>query len=355
MLFESAAVGTPLLSICIPQHNRTSFLLVLLRAIRRQRFRQVEVCVSDGGSTDGRHPEIISFLEDSGLAFRYRRSEQNLRYDLNLRLSLDLARGRYCMLFGNDDTLADSNALTFLSESLACWDFPEVALTNYLELSTGRTMRRVSRTGILGAGPETALANFRNFSFVSGIVLERERAQRVRTERWDGSEMYQMYLGCRIVALGGRLLGIEQVLVHKDVQIRGEVADSYARKPRVPCCGILPRRLPLSQYAAVALDAITGSTNRVDRELYARQLLQQVLLFTYPPWLVEYRQVQSWRFALEVALGMNPEILLQGGKVSSFVRAYLWSLYLAVNVAGLLVPGRLFAALRPWLYRWAKH
>src|SRR5207253_6310052 len=88
----------PYFSICIPQYNRTDFLLAALRTIDKQDFRSFEICISDDVSTDGRHEEIIHYLEASGMAFCYVRQASNQRYDANLRAAISFAHGRYCFL-----------------------------------------------------------------------------------------------------------------------------------------------------------------------------------------------------------------------------------------------------------------
>ncbi len=351
---EHSPGAPPLFSICIPQYNRTSFLLVLLRSIHEQTCRETEICVSDGGSDDGREPEILRALAETRLPFSYAHSETRLPYDANLRSSIGLARGQYCLLFGNDDALATPDSLARLAIILKEWRLPEVAIVNYLELGSGTIMRRVNRTAIMGSGPEVALAHFRTLSFVSGILLKRDLAQISATEMWDGSEMYQMYLGSRILAAGGRLLGIDEVLVHKDVQVEGEQVDSYARKPWRDDTGVHEIRLPLCQYARVAFDALLPYLDSEQRSHFAWRILKQVLVFTYPPWLVEYRRVRTWRFAAGVALGMRPRNLLLASELSGRARWHARAVYLAMTLAGLFVPHRLFRTLRPWLYELAK-
>jgi len=75
-----------------------------------------------------------------------------------------------------------------------------------------------------GSGAETAALNFRNFAFVSGILLARELAQKHATEKWDGSEMYQTFLATRIIAEGGRLLGVADAIAAKSIQIPGKTS-----------------------------------------------------------------------------------------------------------------------------------
>lgn len=351
---EHAGPEAPFFSVCIPQYNRTSFLLKSFETFSRQTFRDFEVCLSDGGSTDGRHQEVVKFLEGSSLFFRYRRHERNLPYDPNLRASMALARGRYCLLFGNDDMLASDTALGTLHDQVLRHGCPEVVIPNFRQCGTGEQVRRMPITGILGAGAAVALANFRNFSFVSGILLLRTAAERHATDRWDGSEMYQMYLGCRMLAEGGRLLGIDCALVLKDIQVPGEQVDSYARRPVVRGWRIEERRLPLGQFAQVAFDAIAPFVDPAQRQRCARSIFRQTLIFTYPPWLIEYRRVQSWPYALGVALGMRPRNLLDAVPAEVGTRLYVSWLYVLATAAGLLMPRALFQRLRPRLYAFAK-
>ncbi len=356
-LFERSRVDDPVFSVCIPQFNRTSFLIRSLERFAEQTFQSLEICISDGASTDGRYEEIVEMLEGSNLSYRFRRSEKNLQYDPNLRAALALASGRYCLLFGNDDMLATVDELRFLHDKLAAHDFPEVAITNFASQKTGACDRRIRASGILGAGPKAATAHFRDFSFVSGVLLARDGVNRHETDRWDGSEMYQTYLGTRILAEGGRLLGIEEIVVAKDLVIQGlDAGGHYASRPKVSERWVRERPLPLNLYAQVAIDAILPSArNEAEQDRIMRRVCKQVLLFTYPPWLVEYRRVQSWRFAAGVALGMRPRRLLGPFRPGFGTRLYLTVLFALVTVAGLFVPAALYRQLRTRLYSFAKN
>src|SRR3989338_3064292 len=102
---ERLLIEKPFFSICIPQHNRTSFVIEALKSLTTQSFRNFEVCLSDDCSTDGREEELVCFLRASGLSFIYRKRDKNGRYDANLRAALAMACGEYCFLLGNDDCL----------------------------------------------------------------------------------------------------------------------------------------------------------------------------------------------------------------------------------------------------------
>lgn len=344
----------PVFSVCIPQHNRTSFVIEACKSLRAQTFRRFEICVSDDCSTDGRQDEVIDFLNASGCSFAYARQPRNLRYDGNLRASISLARGEFVFLLGNDDCLARPTTLEELYEHIRAAGDVSAVLTNYEEFASGKRIARIGGTRIVGFGPNVAARTFRNFSFVSGVILNTTGAHAQATSRWDGTEMYQMFLAARMIAAGGQLLYVDTVAVRKDVQVPGEHVDSYALWPRVDPCPIVERHLPVGRIGQLIADALAPYESPAERERSIERIARQLYLFTYPFWLVEYRRVQSWRYALGVCLALRPRHSLAGLPVSRFAFIRLSALFWASSVAALALPAPIFSALRGSLYRLAK-
>ena len=166
----------PFFSICVPQFNRTSFLIEACRSIFSQTFRDIEICISDDRSTDGRALELLDVLESHDIPFRYCCQPQNTRYDGNLRSAIDLAQGQFCFLLGNDDALASATVLKELHDRMLRFERPGVVITNYKDYKSGQTIRRVKEDQLFGAGPAVVVQSFRTFSFVSGVVLDAARA-----------------------------------------------------------------------------------------------------------------------------------------------------------------------------------
>lgn len=345
---------TPFFSICIPQYNRTSFLIEACKSLDVQTFREFEVCISDGGSTDGRENELLNYLKASRLSFVYQRNENNLRYDTNLRASLALAQGQYCILHGNDDSLAGPETLQQLFDCIKKYGSTGVMITNFEDWRTGKLTRRIRMTGIIGTGPSVAAAHFRNVSFVGGVLLDRAEAQKLATDKWDGSEMYQMYLMARIIATGKPLLLTELSTVRKDIQIPGESVDSYTKRARLAPCAIETRVLPLAHIGPLISDAITPVLTNSNRDRVLRKVFQQLYYFTYPYWLVEYRRVQSWKYALGVCLGIKATHDLRAVGLSLTCRVWLKSLFWTTSLMALLVPMWLFKACHERLFSLAK-
>lgn len=351
---ERRGPAEPFFSVCIPQYNRTSFLLETLRSFRNQSVRNFEVCISDDLSPDNRQAEIIEFLEAGDFDFCFAQREINGRYDANLRSAISLARGRYCFLMGNDDATANATTLAELQRDIELAGHPAVCVTNFADFATAKPHRRVLGDGVRGSGPSVAVKQFRNFSFVSGVILDRRRAQAHETAAWDGSEMYQTFIASRILGEGGAFLGVDRVAVRKDIAIPGETVDAYSRWKRLDPCPLVERKLPLCKLGQVVAAAIAPYGDSRSQRHWNARIVAQLLCFTLPFWIFEYRRVQSWKYAAGVCLGMRVRNLAAGMPLGAFSRFGLCLVHVAVSVIGLAVPIRCFDLLKRPLYALAK-
>ncbi len=345
--------AAPFFSVCIPQYNRTGFLIEACRVLALQTCRDFEVCISDDCSPEARHADIISNLENLGLAFTYSQRESNGRYDKNLRSALELAKGTYCFLMGNDDCLADPGVLAGLKSRLLANPEVGVVITNYEEYAEPIVYRRVTRTKITAGGPDIASRVFRNFSFVSGVVLRRDRALAHTTTVWDGSEMYQMYLGCRILAEGHALMEVDEVAVRKGIVLAGQMVESYATKAVEEHRGTIEIVQPFTRLGGLVCCAIEPYAGG-RRGWLALTVFGQVLCFPYPFWIMEYRRVRSWRYSRGISLGMRPRHLFAEYQPPPIARLVLTCLYGVVTSIALVMPQRLFFETTPALRRFAK-
>lgn len=345
---------SPFFSICIPQHNRTSFLIQALESFRDQRFQDFEVCISDDCSNDGRTDELIQFLHSSGMHYEFKRQKVNLRYDGNLREAIGLASGRYILLMGNDDSLASSGVLGSLHTLLQSCPSAGVVVTNFADYKSGAVNVRVKKAQTLKGNRSVAALNFRNLAFVSGILLHRERAQHHATLRWDSSEMYQVFLAGRILSEGFDLIHSTQIAVLKDIHIGGELVDNYARRPVLKPCPIQERRTPLVKLGQVACDALLAGSAKRPSGALKFLVFAQILAFTYPFWIFEYRRVQSWRYAAGLCLGMRMANQLEGVSLAPMYSLALRAMFCIVTAFGLCTPLWIFDRVRPILYQIAK-
>jgi len=344
----------PFFSICIPQYNRTDFLIKACESFASQTFQNFELCISDDCSNDGKREGLLDYLRNSGLTYSYAPLKNNLRYDGNLRSAVALSSGQYLLLMGNDDGLSNNDVLRKIREDLLHFQPVAVAITNYRDIPSGRVVRRISTHGLIGSGPAVAVSTFRNYSFVSGIVLDGDGARREATDKCDGSEMYQMYLGTRLIAAGGQFLAIDKVCVDKDLQIENQVVDSYRLKPKADRYPIVERPLPMGRLLEVVAAGLEPFHQGAARENNLLNIASQLYRYTFPFWIVEYRRIQSWQFAVGVLFALRPTRLAQSSPLSAWATLQLWLMYIPSAVAAIAIPIRLFDALHARMYEIAK-
>ncbi len=90
------------LSCCIPSYNRAKFLPDLLESIVLQYDERIEIVICDNGSTDETEQVALEWQKKYPRIV-YERIEKNIGPDRCFIRSVELARGTYCWLMGDDD------------------------------------------------------------------------------------------------------------------------------------------------------------------------------------------------------------------------------------------------------------
>lgn len=341
------AGSTPFITIAIPHYKHRRYLEVVLDSIFAQDDDRLEIVISDDQSPDDSDAVIPDLLQRSGRPFRYYSQPQNLGYDGNVRFCLAAAQGHYVMLLGNDDALAGPTSISQIATALAALDFPAVAFTNYCDWASGEPTQRALHTQRLGAGPETAVQFFRSFSFVAGLIFDQATARQHETDRWDRSVYYQIYLASRIIACGGPLAALDIMAVRKDVRIDDQHVFNYAVKWADAPWSFQPRHTGMESVIRVTVDAVVPLLPEDQHSRTIRQIVQQILTVTYPFWLMEYRRVANWSFAVGVAREMWPgKLLREYSTLSLSDRLKLWGRYMAATLGGLLLPQTWFERVK---------
>jgi len=341
------------ISICIPQYNRIEYLKINLEKIALQKKANIEVIISDDASTDDTELQIAEIQETFPFPLLYYRFDQNQGYDRNLRKSLELANGEYCIILGNDDTLADEFALNRLVIFLKKNDMPEVGFCNSADyLNINDIQVRASKTAVIGTGKAIALKYYSSFSFVAGIILKKSAFDNVNTSKLDGSIYVQIYLACVIILNGGRLFTIQDTLVLKDVRVDNNIANSYLDNlPRLKKeYKVLDAGLP--SYAFVCATAFKDSG--ITDQLYYYKVVKRIYLFTYPFWLFDYRNHSARIAAIGLKNGLKPKVFKEYGKFSFWIKAKLNVYYTWSTIIGLYLPLVFFNKLKKNLYKIAK-
>lgn len=340
------------ISICIPHYNRAEYLLKVIDSVHVQSYKEIELVITDDCSKDNSAEVIPARLAGLPIESRYLRHEKNIGYDANLRSAMEAASGDYLFILGNDDALADEHAISYLAGLLEENDLPEVAVCNYYPWGRPEEVqRRVQFTGIAGRGPETAIKTYRTFSFVAGIIYKRSAFLAHNTGEHDHSVFVQIYLAARIIAAGGALLEIERPLVAKDVQKDGAMADSYRDKLVRGRWVFSPRNGGLRSVGKVASAAIIPFIAGKKKRGAWYDIYAQILKFSYPYWLYDYRKNNAYGESLNMALGCFPPFLMAAADAPPLTALRLCLPYAAATVAGLFIPLWLLDRVKGAVYR----
>lgn len=98
-----------LLSIAIPTYNRSEYLKEELESIIPQiiHYRnEIEIVVSDNASTDNTGEMIARVSKEYDFPIHYSRIENGIYFEDNFERAVNLSKGRYVQLAGDDDIMA---------------------------------------------------------------------------------------------------------------------------------------------------------------------------------------------------------------------------------------------------------
>jgi glycosyltransferase involved in cell wall biosynthesis len=342
----------PFFSVCIPQYGRRPFLEIALASLFGQSSQNFEIVVSDDCSKDDSNAVIPGVLEASARPYRYYAQPKNLGYDGNIRFLLSVSLARYTLFLGNDDALTDAETLQTLQHALQELNYPQVAFANAQNFGTGVLARRAFRTGVIGSGPDTAVAVFRSFSFISGLIFDCEWAHRYETDRWDRSIFYQIYLSAKIIASGGAVASIDVPAIRQEIEIDGKPVHGVANKLESAGWSLAARHSGMDNVIRVTIDAVLPEVPAAERSAWARRIIGQVLSVSYPYWLVEYRWLGNWAAGVGLARGMWPPLYTDEiPALSTRDRLFLMTLYFGVTGVGLTVPTTVFRRWAPSVAR----
>lgn len=107
----------PLFSIILPTYNSEEFILKCLDSVASQSFKDFEILVLDGDSTD-KTLEMVNSYKDKFISLRVLSKKDKGVYDA-MNNGVEHALGTWIYFLGSDDTLFNENILLNVKEALA--------------------------------------------------------------------------------------------------------------------------------------------------------------------------------------------------------------------------------------------
>jgi glycosyltransferase involved in cell wall biosynthesis len=196
----------PLLTVAIPAYNRPEDLRALLDTILAQDPGDFDLLVVEDCSP--RQAEVRAAVERAAhqrpdLRIRFLANQRNLGFDGNLRRILELSEGEFTFFMGDDDLLRPG-ALAKVAAVIGQNPNLGVLLRAYesVDYATGQRIelfRYFPEDRRFPAGAPTMRTFFRRCVSIAGFTIHTASARQFATDRFDGSLLYQLYLGTRVV------------------------------------------------------------------------------------------------------------------------------------------------------------
>jgi glycosyltransferase involved in cell wall biosynthesis len=203
--------SVPTISVAIPVFNGANFLADAIESVLAQTFGDLELIVSDNGSTDGTAEICRHYAGDPRV--RYFRNDRNLGAVPNFNQALGHARGLYFKWLAHDDRLVPG----YLQATVAALQArPEAVLCNTVIRYINASGHHVTsyNTGLAAADVPEPARRFaamvlRSHSCVDFFGLIRRAAMPARLEAFHGTDRAFLAL----MALRGPLVQLDQPLV----------------------------------------------------------------------------------------------------------------------------------------------
>ena len=228
-----------LISIAIPAFNKADELCELLDSIIIQERPNIEIIICEDCSPERRliekkvkkYKKIFSNL-------KFFKNRSNLGYDRNLRNVIKKSSGQYVLLCGNDDILPP-NALSIIERKLLEYK-PVALLRSYksfyktLNKSSKLNMHRyVSKDTLIEIDEKECAWLFYRTVLVSGLVIDRELANKHSSSDVDGMFYYQNFIISQISKYG-KILYVPDILVYNRLVDYGYFGSSKIEKKLKP-------------------------------------------------------------------------------------------------------------------------
>ncbi len=187
----------PLLTIAVPTYNRAGYLDLCLEnliAQAREHGDTVEVVVSDNASEDGTQ-SVVGRYRSAWPALRAVRNKENIGSDRNIAQCFALARGRYALIFGDDDVLLPG-ALGRILAVLKNGEHGVVFLKPYgYDDDFIREHPRTLRTGYATMDSERFVRRVHVYcTFISANIINKALAAGIDLDRAIGTNLVQVRL-----------------------------------------------------------------------------------------------------------------------------------------------------------------
>lgn len=200
-------------SIAIPAYSRVDEFEELLESIYQMSLTPNEIVICEDGSKERK--ELSDIAKNWKLKFEqkkcnlvYVENEINLGYDGNVRKLIQLSSFKWVVLIGNDDLflkegLSILKEFTERNEHISMISRPFIRFNTDINKPLGLSTIDNQENIYSHSNNNSPKMIFRSCGFVGGLVINRDWALPLATDKFDGSLYYQIYLACHAFCTNG--------------------------------------------------------------------------------------------------------------------------------------------------------
>lgn len=128
----------PIFSVIIPTYNRANLLMIAVKSVLQQKFKDFELIIVDDGSDDGTK-EAITSLDDHRIRYYFQLNQER---SSARNKGIELANGKYICFLDDDDYYLTNHLELFYAE-LAQNNFPKIILrTGFIQMEGEQEVAR---------------------------------------------------------------------------------------------------------------------------------------------------------------------------------------------------------------------
>ena len=95
-------MSNPKISVVLPTYNRPDYIVLSIRSILNQTFKNFEILVLDDASTDNTEDVVLGF-NDKRIV--YIKNKKNMGYAANIKKGFGMSKGKYIFMISDDDMI----------------------------------------------------------------------------------------------------------------------------------------------------------------------------------------------------------------------------------------------------------
>ena len=176
--------SNPKLSVIIPCYNKVSYLIDMISCIINQTFQNWELILVDDGSKKDCFQEVHDFVSKDSRILHIRRDREPKNGDTCRNIGMDLAKGKYIIIFDADDLISETcfeERIKFMDDHPDC-DYATFPFASFEEGAAVPSKKTKDR---MGNNNKTILQELLTSNYPFTVWANIYRADSLSNLRWD--------------------------------------------------------------------------------------------------------------------------------------------------------------------------